>query len=206
MATGKIDRDNGIAIGIVDDLGDPENLGRIKVKLQHLAEESSDWAWLVSPMAGQKRGLFLRPEVGDQVLVAFLHGDPHFPYILGSLWSKQDPPPPDDGDAKKNNWRFIKSRCGHIVKLDDTNGAEKIEITDHTGQLKMELDSAKKKISVENNGGDIEISGTTGNVSITTSSGQVKIQGLSVDITAQSNLTLKANGVLTIQGSLVKIN
>lgn len=206
MATGKIDRDNGIAIGIVEDLGDPQNLGRVRVKLQHLAEELSDWAWLVTPMAGQKRGLFLRPEVGDQVLVAFLHGDPQFPYILGSLWSGEDPPPPDDGDAKKNNWRFIKSRSGHIVKLDDTAEAEKIEITDHTGQLKMEFDSAKKKIRVENSSGDIEISGTTGNVSITTTSGQVKIEGLSVEVSAQTNLTLKATGVLTIQGGLVKIN
>src|ERR1700722_18925249 len=106
------DRDNGIVIGIVDDLDDPEKLGRVRVKLPHLGGQMSDWAYLVTPMAGNNRGLFLRPEKNDQVLLAFSQGDPRFPYILGSMWSKPDPPPPDDGDAVKNNWRFIKSRSG----------------------------------------------------------------------------------------------
>lgn len=206
MAMGKIDRDNGIVIGIVEDLDDPEKLGRIRVKLQHLAEEVSDWAWLVTPMAGNERGLFLRPEIEDQVLVAFLHGDPSYPYILGSVWSKKEKPPPDDGDAKKNNWRFIKSRSGHIVKLDDTANAEKIEVIDKSGQIKIQLDSANKKIRVENSSGDIEIAGTTGNISVSTSGGQVKVEGVSIEISAQANLTLKASGKLTIQGSLVSIN
>jgi uncharacterized protein involved in type VI secretion and phage assembly len=206
MQAGKTDRDNGIVIGIADDLDDPERLGRIRVTLPHLGGTQSDWAWIVAPMAGKDRGLFLRPEKGDQVLVAFSQGDPRFPYILGSLWSKADPPPADDGKPVENNWRFIKSRSGHIVKLDDTKGAEKIEIVDETGTLKVTLDSANKKIQVDNDGGDIEVTSTTGNINISASAGQIKLEGLTVEVSAQTSMTLKSSGPLTIQGSVVRIN
>ena len=32
------------------------------------------------------------PEVNDEVLVAFGHGDPRQPYLIGSLWSSADEP------------------------------------------------------------------------------------------------------------------
>jgi uncharacterized protein involved in type VI secretion and phage assembly len=206
MKGGKTDRDNGIVIGITDDLDDPEKLGRVRVKLPHLGGTVSDWAWMVAPMAGKDRGLFLRPEVGDQVLVAFAQGDPRFPYILGAVWSKTDPPPADDGKPVENNWRFMKSRSGHIVKLDDTKGAEKIEIVDQSGTLKITLDSASKSIKVNNDGGDVEIAASSGSIKITSSAAQVKVEGVTVEVSAQANLTLKAGGMVTIQGATVAIN
>jgi uncharacterized protein involved in type VI secretion and phage assembly len=206
MAAGKIDKDNGIVIGTVDDLEDPEHLGRVRVKFEHLAGQLSDWAWLVSPMAGKDRGLFLRPEKGDQVLVAFVHGDPAFPYILGSMWSKQDVVPKDDGDAKKNNWRFLKSRSGHLVKLDDTAGKEKIAIVDQSGELTVELDSAKKKISIVNDGGDVEIASKSGKVTVSATGGQLKLEGLNIEVSASASLKLTATGNVTIQGAMVLIN
>ena len=56
---------------------------------------------LATPMGGKDRGLFFRPEVDDEVLVAFEHGDPRRPYVLGALWSKVDPPPADDGKRRR---------------------------------------------------------------------------------------------------------
>jgi uncharacterized protein involved in type VI secretion and phage assembly len=206
MAPGKVDRDNGIVIGIVDDLEDTEKLGRVRVKIPHLGDTVSDWAYLVTPMAGKDRGLFLRPEKGDQVLVAYAQGDPRFAYILGSMWSKSDSPPPDDGKPADNNWRFIKSRSGHIVRLDDTSSKEKIEILDKSGSLKITLDSANKKIQITNDSGDIEVSSSSGNVSVSSSSGEVKVSGMTVEVHAQTSLTLKSSGTLTIQGMTVNIN
>ena len=78
---------NGIVIGLVTDLADPENLGRVRARYPYLGDEISDWARLVTPMAGKDRGVFFRPEVGDEVLVAFELGDVRRPYVLGSLWS-----------------------------------------------------------------------------------------------------------------------
>jgi uncharacterized protein involved in type VI secretion and phage assembly len=206
MQAGKTDRDNGIVIGITQDLDDPMKLGRIRVTFPHLNGAMSDWAWIVSPMAGKNRGLFLRPEPGDQVLVAYAQGDPRFPYIVGSVWSKTDPPPSDDGKPAENNWRFLRSRSGHVVKLDDTKGSEKIEIVDQTGALAIRLDSSKKSITVNNDGGDVDVTSSTGNVSVSASAGKISLQGATIEVTATASLKLSSSGVVTIKGSMVEIN
>jgi uncharacterized protein involved in type VI secretion and phage assembly len=188
---------NGIVIGLVADLADPENLARVRVTYPYLGDEKSDWARLVTQMAGKNRGMFFRPEVGDEVLVAFELGDVRRPYILGSLWSSTDTPPPDDGNAKQNNLRFIKSRNGHQVILDDTKGKEKIEIVGSDGQRKIVFDIAKQKIQVTCDSGDIEVSAAAG---------KVKVDALTVEVKASGNMTLEATGTMTIKGATVNIN
>ncbi len=136
---------NGIVIGEVCDLEDPDKLGRVRVTFPHLGGVKSDWAKLVSPMAGKERGIFFRPEKGDEVLVAFEHNDGNRPYILGSLWSQVDTPPPSEGSAKDNNIRFIRSRSGHILRLDDTKGKEKIEFINKDSQRRIVIDCDQKK-------------------------------------------------------------
>jgi uncharacterized protein involved in type VI secretion and phage assembly len=159
---------NGIVIGVVSTLEDEANLGRIRVSYPHLGGVESDWARLSSPMAGAQRGVFFRPEVGDEVLVAFEHGDPRRPYVLGSLWSQEDKPPPDDGDQKANNWRFICSRSGHIILLDDTPGKEKIELIDKDGKRRVTIDSASSppRITVLSEVGDVELKAPKGKITI----------------------------------------
>jgi uncharacterized protein involved in type VI secretion and phage assembly len=190
-------KDNGVVVGLVTSLDDPERIGRIKVKYPHLEDQQSEWARLVTGMAGPDRGLFLRPEVGDEVLVVFEQGELRRPYILGSLWSKPDKPPSDDGNATQNNWRFLKSRSGHIIKLDDTRGKERIEILDKDGARKVILDSVAQKIQITCDSGDVEVSAQ---------SGAVKVNAMTVDIEAQGDMTLQASGIMTIKGSVVNIN
>ena len=81
-------RENGIVIGVVVDLDDPEQLGRVRVKFPHLNDEVSDWSRLATPLGGKDRGWFLRPEKDDEVLVACEQGDPRRTYVVGSLWKK----------------------------------------------------------------------------------------------------------------------
>ncbi|MFI5385008.1 MAG: VgrG-related protein, partial [Fimbriimonadales bacterium] len=81
-----------IAIGIVTDNVDPDGLGRIKVKYPWLMDDTSFWARMASPMAGPGRGIYFLPEVNDEVLVAFEHGDIHHPYMIGALWNGVDTP------------------------------------------------------------------------------------------------------------------
>jgi len=70
----------GVAFGIVTNNNDPEGLGRVKVALPWLADQAeTDWARVVSPMAGPERGVWFLPEVDDEVLVAFEHGSPSAP-------------------------------------------------------------------------------------------------------------------------------
>ncbi len=190
-------RANGIVIGIVTNLDDPDRLGRVKVKYPHQNDEQSDWARLVAFMAGPDRGAFFRPEVDDEVLVAFEHGDPRRPYILGGLWNRSDTPPPDDDQPTENNVRLIKTRSGHFIKFDDSAGGEKIEIVDKDGSRQVIIDSAGRKIQVTCDDGDVEISAGTGSV---------KVEATTVEVKATGNITLEATGVMTIKGATVNIN
>jgi uncharacterized protein involved in type VI secretion and phage assembly len=190
-------RENGILIGVVADLEDPDGLGRVRVRFPYLNNQLSNWAKIASPMAGKNRGLFLRPEVDDEVLVAFEMGEPRRPYVLGALWSNVDTPPPDDGNAKENNWRFFQSRSGHIWKFDDTKGAERIEVIDKSGKHKIVIDSSGDKIQIICDSGNIEIKAT---------GGKVQIDATEVEIKASASMKLEADGEMTIKGSVVNIN
>lgn len=189
-------RENGVLIGTVLDLQDPEKLGRVKVRLPQFDDQETDWSRIVSPMAGKDRGFFFQPEVGDEVLIAFENGDPRRAYVLGALWSKVDTPPDRDGNDPQNNWRFIKSRSGHLVKLDDTQGSEKIEIVDKSGKHRIVIDAT----------GKIEIVCTTGDMDISAPAGTLKISAQKVEISATAEMSVKADGNLTVKGAMVNIN
>jgi uncharacterized protein involved in type VI secretion and phage assembly len=188
---------NGIVIGVVSDLDDPDSLGRVKVTYPHLDDQESDWAPLVTLMAGGSRGARFCPEPEDKVLVGFEHGDPQRPYILGGLWDSDTAPPANDGDTTANNWRFFVSRSGHVIKLDDTDGAERIEIVDKDGQRRIVIDSSGSKIQITCDSGDIEISAP---------SGKVSVDAQSIELKATTTIDIEATGQLTLKGATVNIN
>ncbi len=83
-----------VVVGVVTDNKDPEGLCRVKVKYPWLTEDhTSFWARQSSQMAGSGRGMFNIPEIGDEVLVAFEHGEVTRPFVLGQLWNTVDKPP-----------------------------------------------------------------------------------------------------------------
>jgi uncharacterized protein involved in type VI secretion and phage assembly len=188
-------RRNGITLGLVVDLDDPLRLNRVRVQYPLLENAESGWARLVSPMAGKGRGLVMRPEVGDEVLVVFEQADPRRPYVVGQLWSQHDEPPADDGQGPSNNWRFIRSRSGHLIKLDDTAGAERIEIVDKDQRRRIVIDSSGSAIEIECDGA----------VSIR-SGGQILIKGQSLKLEADQGIDVTAQTQLKLSGTTVDIN
>ncbi len=190
-----------ITTAVVTNNKDKEGLGRVKVQYPWSGKnDESHWARIATMMAGPKRGSYFLPEVDDEVLVTFINGDVEFPVIIGMLWSKADLPPETNDDGK-NNIRKIRSRSGHEIVFDDSAEAksEKLELHSAGGQ-KIVLDDSKgsEKILIEDQGGGkIEFDSTAKRISITSS----------MEIIMESNnITLKAGGVLTLQGGLVKIN
>lgn len=152
---------NGVVIGVVTDIMDPQKLGRVKVKYPWLppdgqAELSSNWARLVATGAGTNRGIFFVPEINDEVLIAFEQGDVNYPYIVGALWSdKQTPPEGLGGDVvgnKVTNQRIVRSRSGHVIILDDTDGAEKITVMDKTKNNTITIDSKNNSMTLKTKG------------------------------------------------------
>jgi uncharacterized protein involved in type VI secretion and phage assembly len=107
---------HGVAIGIVVNVMDPSQQGRIQVTMPWLSgDNTSDWIRIAALMAGNDRGSLLLPEVGDEVLLAFDHGDTRFPYVIGFLWNGQDAPPSTDVRDRK-----IKSKNGHQIRFLDS--------------------------------------------------------------------------------------
>jgi uncharacterized protein involved in type VI secretion and phage assembly len=177
----------GVVIGLVTDNHDPDGRARVKVKFPWMADQAeSDWAKVMSFMAGKERGAVFLPETGDEVLVAFEHGDVQHPYVLGALWNSDDLPPETNQDGK-NNIRKIKSRSGHEIILDDSQGAEKIEVRDKSGSNVITIDSVKGEMTL-------------------TSQTKLILKSQQIEITADANLKLNASGQLEVKGAMVKIN
>jgi phage protein D/phage baseplate assembly protein gpV len=146
----------------------PPNIpyGRVKVSFPGLSENfSSGWAPCVTPMAGNNMGFYALPEHGDQVLVAFEHGDLSKPYVIGSLYSVKQMPPESNTDGL-NRKRVIKSRAGHSITFDDTLDLGKLVVEDKTGS-------------------SITLDATDG----------------SITINARGNLTIKANGIISLEAA-----
>ncbi len=233
LSTGERDSSRvfGVAAGMVTNNHDPDGMGRVKVKFPWLSDDNeTGWVRIATLMAGKERGTFFLPEVGDEVLVAFEHGDINRPYVIGSLWNGEAKPPETNSDGK-NNIRLIHSRSGHEIILNDdetakkekieihTKGKHKIVLDDTAGQEKIEINTnAKHKIVLDDTAGQekIEVVDKTGSNKITIDSMQnsiniessmkLKIKSQMIEIEAGGMMTLKSSGVLTIQGSIVKIN
>ncbi|HZT32868.1 MAG TPA: phage baseplate assembly protein V [Bryobacteraceae bacterium] len=198
-------RIEGVVVGIVIDNQDPQGLARVKVKFPWLSDDDiGHWARIAVLMAGNQRGTYFLPEVGDEVLVAFELGDVAKPYVLGGLWNGVDAPPETNSNGS-NDRRLIKSRSGHLVRLDDTNGSEKIEIIDKSGNNSITVDASSNTITIQSNQ-DINIQAPQGKIKL--SAQNVEISSTAdTKVQAQGGLTLDGSpGNTTIKGSMVNIN
>jgi uncharacterized protein involved in type VI secretion and phage assembly len=198
-ASRETNRIYGVVIGMVSEIDD---LGRVKFRLPWLSDQYvSDWAPVLSPMAGDDRGLYLLPEILDEVLVAFEHGCVERPYVLGALWTGKDKMP------GKKNVRLLKSRSGHVVRLDDTEGGEKIEIVDAKGTQSIVFDTAAgtltltadQDVVIESKNGFLRLSGNKG-VEITAPAGAGKLE-------AQQGLDVQSpGGQVNVKGTVINLN
>lgn len=194
----------GVVVGIVTNNQDPDSLGRVKVKIPRISgEDESHWARVISFMAGKERGAFFLPEVDDEVLVAFEYGDINMPYIIGSLWNGVDNPPETNSDGK-NNVRVIKSRSGHIIRLNDEDGKEKIEIIDKSEKNSIIFDTAKNTITITTDK-DITLSASQGTIKLDAQKIEIK-SSANTKIEAGAGMDVKASATMNIKGATVNIN
>lgn len=201
-------RIEGIALGIVTNNQDDQQQGRVKIKFPWLGEgDESYWARVSTIMAGNEMGAFFLPEVGDEVIVAFDHGDINHPYVLGSLWNGRNVPPVKNDDGK-NNIRMIKSRSGHHVTFSDEEGKEKVEVKTKSGHtILLDDSSGKESITIMDKSGNnsIVIDSAQNSINIE-SSLKLSLKAKEIEIVSDGGLSIKASAVLSIQGAIVKIN
>ena len=198
------DRFYGVVIGVVTNNKDPENLHRVKVQFPWLdASHESFWARVATPMAGKGRGLYFLPEVGDEVLVAFEHGAIDFPYVVGALWNGKDEPPESNADGA-NAPRTLCSRSGHVIRLLDRDGSERIEIIDKTGDNKIVISASDNTIEITSRS-DIVVKSETGKLKMSAVGIELESQA-DVKIRANAGIDVQAAAIMTLKGSLIKLN
>ncbi len=204
MPVAQHDRFYGVVVGTVTNNKDPDGLHRVKVRFPWLSNDvESNWARVAAPMTGRDRGTYFLPEVDDEVLVAFEHGQVDYPFVVGSLWNGRDTPPESNSNGQ-NDHRTIKSRSGHVLRFNDTNGGETIEIIDKTGGNKIVIDSTGNTITIEAES-DITIKSSTGKLTLQAMSIEMKSQ-TSVSVDAGTTMDLKANAVMTVKGAMIQLN
>jgi uncharacterized protein involved in type VI secretion and phage assembly len=213
----------GVVVAIVKDIKDPQNLGLVKVDFPWLGEETdavsitseedrahSSWARIATLMAGNGRGTFFVPEVGDEVLVAFEHGDMDRPIVLGGLWNGDDLPPEQmDGDGK-NHLRSIHTRSGHILSFDDNSDEQKAKITiqsqgghhivldDDGGQGKIEIKTTGgHHLTLDDTGGTVTLADRGGNQMVLDANGG----SMTVDVTGDQSQNIGGNLTINVTGS-----
>lgn len=199
----------GFVIAIVTNTDDPQNWGRVRVKYPWLTNDAeSNWARVIGIGAGPETGYCVIPEVGDEVLVGFIHGDFSQPCVLGGLWNGQDKLPPETDGAsggEKPKVRSWRSRTGHKIAIYD-NTDNKIEIVTSGGH-EITLDDTNRKINLSTSGG-LKMTLDDGGRKITIHSGneiEVKSTG-NLKIQAGANLDLQASAQINIKGAMVNIN
>lgn len=231
-----LDRWPGLVVGVVSNTDDPKDWGRIKVKFPWMADDQeSEWARVVSAGAGPEAGYFVVPEVNDEVIVAFEHGDFNRPYVLGAVWNGQDAVPPEGAGAAAGEKPLVRgwqSRTGHRMFMYD-NSEKKVEIVTAAGHT-ITYDDQNKKIELKTSGGHtllLDDQGKTlqvksnGGLQVTMEDNSQKITikgggeividgqtnvsvkaGANMNLQATGNLDIKANGNVSIKGALVNLN
>jgi len=216
-----------IQSAIVTNNQDPEQWGRVKVKFSWLPNDQSVWLRIAQPYAGNERGWYSLPEVDDEVLVAFEHGDPDMPVVLGALYNGRDKTP-EGAYNDQNDIKVFMTRGGNLLKFVDTDGSEELIITQKDGKNTISLALSGPTISIESEG-DIAIKGKTITLEstggdITVKSGGKLAQESSGDLELKGGMNLKAEGsvncelkggaqtkleggaMVEIKGAMVKIN
>ena len=163
---------------------DPDSLSRVQIRLlsfdQVTDQDAEIWARVAVPFAGDDRGAFMIPDVGDEVLVTFVNGDTRFPVVIGSLWNGNTEIPDQIGGSRVDRWS-IKGKEGTRIAIEEESAASARVLITTPGGARAELtDSSTGKI-------EFKISGTT----------------LTMD---QQGVTIDTPMELTVQASTIRVS
>ena len=159
---------------------DPHGAGRVQVRMNWQTDNMrTSWVRVMTPDGGgskdvkSNRGFVFIPEVGDQVLLGFRHGDPARPYVMGSLFNRVT----GSGGFAANHKKSLTTRSGSTVTFDDTA---------HTILLQT---TRANKIFVDELNGTITIS----------SAEEVNVNTKNVNINASENMNVNVGKNFTMQ-------
>ncbi len=207
----------GLTLATVKNIKDDQNLNRVKcLPITAKDEELSEWCYVMTPMSGAQRGLFLFPQVGDLVVLAYLNHDPHSPIVLGGFWNSESKPPlaVKDGkaedyclitpqhveltlhDEEKKQKLTVKMPSGIVVEIDDEKQTLSAKSSDGSTALEMKMKDgeaelkAKSKLTLSAGNASVVLD-KNGNIAVKGSGGAVTLEGKKVEGKAQGTLSLQ---------------
>lgn len=207
----------GLHVGLVTAIeGDPDGEDRIQVRIPMIDPSGEGvWARISTLDAGENRGTFWRPEIGDEVSLGFLNNDPRNPVVLGMMNSSAKPAPlpgSDDNHEKgivtRSELKLMFNDDTKVVYIETPNG-NKVTLSDEDGAITMEDENGN---SITLNADGIALD-SAANVTIT-AAGDVTVDGVNITSTASAQLTgeggsgaeMSSGGSTVVKGSVVEIN
>lgn len=221
-ASGQLPSMNNVQTGIVKQIDqDPDGEFRVLVTLPLLQASEGVWARFGSFYASNGIGSNFYPETGDEVVLGFLNGDPRYPVVLGSLYSKANPPPyppTSGGDGAPNNIKsFMTKSKMHIDFIESdpqilitTPGNQSISINDKTTSITV-TDSNGNSITLNSSGitlksaSDITLN-ATGSIKMTANADVNISASASFATNASASAQLSCDGPVQIKGATVALN
>jgi len=192
------DQMRGNYLAEVVSVQDPDGLSRVQVRFLNYdgigEQDAPVWARVAVPFAGNERGSFFIPDVGDEVLVSFVNNDPRMAVIIGSFWNGRDAAPETLGGSgdSVDRWAFVGKQGSRIaiveesastatVSLETANGVT-ATLTDEAGG-KMEIVAAGNTITIDSSGVKID---SPAKVEVNASTVQVSSGMVTVDAALSS--------------------
>ncbi len=208
---------SGLQVGVVTSNEDPDSEHRVRVRLPLLGLSGDGlWARVASLDAGDDRGFFFRPEIGDEVAVGFLGDDPSHPVILGMLHSSAKPAPLAGSDD--NHEKMFKSRSGMRVHFDDdkivmtldTPAGNSIVLNEDEKSLTL-ADQNGNKITLDSDGIHLEsakaVEWKAGTETKMESGTSFEIKaGTELKLEGSASAELAGGGSTKLTGAMVQIN
>lgn len=187
---------SGAFLAKVVSVKDPDNKNRVQVRVYNLDgvtdQDAPVWARVAVPFAGSNRGAFLIPDVGDEVLVVHVAGDPRFPVVVGSMWNGHDSSPDSFGGSgdSVDRWTITGKAGTKIAIIEDSSGPTiqfttpgnlSGKMTDSGGGSIEFTNSMQTSVKIDSSG--VTINAPSGQVQVTAASG-VTVNAPQVNVTA----------------------
>jgi uncharacterized protein involved in type VI secretion and phage assembly len=162
---------NASYLAEVVSVDDPDHMARVQVRLLNFDRATNQdaplWARVAVPFAGDNSGAFLIPNVGDEVVVTFLNGDPRLPIVVGGLWNGAASPPETlGGDGSRvDRWTLVGRRGTRVAIVEEQSGEETIRLSTpnnasveltETGSGKIQVEAAGTTITIDSSGVSIQ--------------------------------------------------
>lgn len=184
---------NGLQVGVVVSNEDPDGEHRVRVRMPLVnAADDGTWARVAVPDAGDQRGFFFRPEIGDEVILGFLNDDPRQAVVLGMLHSSAKPAPLEATDD--NHEKLYQSRSQMKLYFDDDKKVLRLETP------------AGNHITLNEDEQSLTIADQNGNQILMTPDGIKLESGKAIQLKSQTDVTMESGTALTVKsGTQLKL-